>query len=92
MDKNGERKEGKAGWTKFKDVDKLKRKIRKSIVKGAESYSFYNFEVMSIKKAPKKLVIEQTLHTYEVDKEKKLDEKTGLHLFLPFVNVRLFIV
>lgn len=84
-DKEGKKKEGKAGWTKFKDVQELKRSIRGNIVKGSESYAFYNFEIMSIKKAPKKLVMSETMHDYEMDKDKPPEEKTGNLNIVSFV-------
>lgn len=71
----------KAGWTKYKNVNKLKRKIRKDALKGAESYAFYNFEILSIKKAPKKIVLSQRMKEYEKSKEKK-EEHIGKNIIV----------
>lgn len=86
--KGKKRKPMKAGWTKYKNVNKLKRKIRKDALKGAETYAFYNFEILSIKKAPKKIVLGQRMAEYEKSKEKR-EEHIGEGVLLLVVIGKL---
>ncbi|KAJ8921144.1 hypothetical protein NQ315_013615, partial [Exocentrus adspersus] len=60
-------KANKAGWVKLKDVRKLKWVLKKlARSSGGESCSFYNFEVTSIKKAPKDVVLSKKLDEYDL--------------------------
>lgn len=75
------KEKGKAGWIMYKNLKKLKRRIKKDIIKGGESYSFYNFEILAVKKAPKKIVVTHRLMQYEQKKEKKEEKITGKTFF-----------
>ncbi|XP_056633873.1 uncharacterized protein LOC130443327 [Diorhabda sublineata] len=66
FDPYGQPKELPAGWLRCKDVKQLKRHLRKKVVRGAESYTFYTFEVTSIRKAPKDLVLSHKLQMYDL--------------------------
>ncbi|CAH1118613.1 unnamed protein product [Phaedon cochleariae] len=67
FDPYGVPKSQKAGWTRFKDARHLKRRLRRIVVAGGESYKFYTFEMTSIQKAPKGLVLSHKLEEYEME-------------------------
>lgn len=46
----------------------------KAAKKGGESYDFYTFEVTSIRKAPKDMLINYRLNQYELEKPKKAEQ------------------
>lgn len=59
----------------LKDVfQNAKRRLKKAIKKGAEAYDFYTFEVTSIRKAPKDMLINYRLNQYEVEKPKRPEQ------------------
>ncbi|KAF5279335.1 hypothetical protein FQR65_LT15408 [Abscondita terminalis] len=62
---------GKAGWTIFNSLLELCRRIKKQIVKDGEHFIFYTFEVTSVSKAPKSLIVSQKLLEYEMEWDKK---------------------
>lgn len=67
---------GYACWTKFVTLDEAKRRLRSNITQGGHSYTFYTFEITSVRKAPKKLVIGQRIAEFEKWKLKR-DEELG---------------
>lgn len=77
-----EKKESMAGWTKYNDLKQLKRNIKKSIPRGGESYNFYTFEVMVVRKARKKEILEHKLHLYDYERRGVKQEKlAGLRFY-----------
>ncbi|KAK4878460.1 hypothetical protein RN001_010966 [Aquatica leii] len=91
--------EGKAGWCIFNTVQEMTSRIKKQIIKDGEHFLFYTFEVTSVSKAPKSLIVGQKLLDYEMNKADK-PEKTGapfnerdvwlLKDPLPWSRVRLY--
>lgn len=67
---------GYACWTKFATLDEAKGRLKSNITPGGESYTFYTFEITSVRKAPKKLVIAQRINEFEKWKSKR-DEELG---------------
>nr|CAH7728599.1 unnamed protein product [Callosobruchus chinensis] len=67
FDPYGVPKSDKAGWLQCRDLAQARRMLKKLIVSGGESYSFYNFEVTSIKKAPKDVIISYKLQDYNME-------------------------
>ncbi|KAJ8965790.1 hypothetical protein NQ314_003906, partial [Rhamnusium bicolor] len=63
----GEDKENQACWVKCQDLKMLKWRLDKLIVPGGESYTFYSFEVTSIKKAPKDVILSAKLQDYDLE-------------------------
>lgn len=59
-------KPNKAGWVKFKDFRKMRLGLKKLVKSGGEAFKFYNFEVTSIKKAPKNVVLSNKLEEYDL--------------------------
>ncbi|XP_060534310.1 uncharacterized protein LOC132706790 [Cylas formicarius] len=63
--------EAMAGWLKCDDLDMVKRRLSKDLPGGAESYDFYTFEVTSIRKAPRNMLINYRLNQYEMGRAVK---------------------
>ncbi|CAG9770182.1 unnamed protein product [Ceutorhynchus assimilis] len=59
-----------AGWLRCRNLKAAKRRLKKA-AKGRESYEFYTFEVTSIRKAPKDMLINYRLNQYELEKQKQ---------------------
>lgn len=71
-----------AGWTKYTEARKLKQNIQKTIPRGCESYDFYTYEITAVRKAPKKAILEQRLHMYELErKDVKLEKLSGMRFY-----------
>ncbi|CAG9829601.1 unnamed protein product, partial [Diabrotica balteata] len=66
FDPYGQPKNQPAGWLKCRDIRELKWQLKKKILRDSKSYNFYTFEVTSITKAPKDLVISHELQTYDM--------------------------
>ncbi|RZC38817.1 uncharacterized protein BDFB_004744 [Asbolus verrucosus] len=64
-------KSGKASWTKYKSFRKLVKRIRSGLVSGGESYNFHSFEIMSIAKAPRHVIVSNRAKRYRTLKDKK---------------------
>ncbi|KAB0791416.1 hypothetical protein PPYR_03216 [Photinus pyralis] len=62
---------GFAGWTIFNTLDEVKERIKNQIVPDGNHFIFYTFEVTSVSKAPKSLIIGQKLMDYELDQKTK---------------------
>lgn len=62
-----------AGWILCRDLNKLKKTLRK-VGGHPETFHFYNFEVTSIQKAPKDLLMNYKMQQYETLTEKKKEE------------------
>ncbi|KAJ8954134.1 hypothetical protein NQ318_005728 [Aromia moschata] len=69
-------KQNMACWVRCQDLKILKWRLKKLIVEGGESYSFYNFEVTSIRKAPKDVILSHKLQLYELE-ALELKERLG---------------
>lgn len=81
FDPYGVAKYANAGWLRCRNLQSLKRQLSRMIVSGGESYSFYNFEVTSIIKAPRDVLINMKLQQYKLaGAEKK--ENLGKYSFL----------
>ncbi|KAG5881077.1 hypothetical protein JTB14_020407 [Gonioctena quinquepunctata] len=65
FDPYGVSKSQKAGWVRCKNLKQLKWKLKKLVIPGGESYRFYNFEVTSIQKAPKEVLLSYRLQQYD---------------------------
>ncbi|XP_050312085.1 uncharacterized protein LOC126747459 isoform X2 [Anthonomus grandis grandis] len=63
-----------AGWLRCRDLKCVKRRLKKAVNKGAESYDFYTFEVTSIRKAPKDMLINYRLNQYDLEKPRKAEQ------------------
>lgn len=93
----GVAKGSNAGWTMCRNLNGLKKMIKKLIVSGAESFQFYNFEVTSIQKAPKDLLLSYKMQEYETLRGKKKEEYGKLHITktkktkLGFRNISFFL-
>ncbi|XP_023310427.1 uncharacterized protein LOC108904110 [Anoplophora glabripennis] len=61
----GKGKANKAGWVRFKDSNKLRMGLKRLVKGGREHFSFYNFEVTSVKKAPKDVILSSKLEEYD---------------------------
>lgn len=72
----GDKKVPKAHWLICQDTKSLKKKLKKLVIPGGESFQFYNFEVTSIQKAPKEILLSYKLMQYHTDIEGK-KEKLG---------------
>lgn len=59
---------------RYRKLKQVKKRLKKEAFKTGGLYSFYTFEVTSIKKAPKGIVIGHKMHLYEVDKPKKKEK------------------
>ncbi|KAL3271891.1 hypothetical protein HHI36_022361 [Cryptolaemus montrouzieri] len=66
--------DGRAGWIRYKSLKQVKRRLRKEAFKTGGLYSFYTFEVTSIKKAPKGILVGENLHLYQLEKPKKKEK------------------
>nr|XP_015836513.1 PREDICTED: uncharacterized protein LOC657194 isoform X1 [Tribolium castaneum] len=62
---------GKASWTRYSNFGKLIKRIRKNLAKGGESYNFHCFEIMTINKAPKSVIVSNRVKKYKIPKGKK---------------------
>lgn len=62
-----------AGWILCRDLKRLKKTLKK-VGGRPESFHFYNFEVTSIQKAPKELLLNYKMQQYETLTEKKKEE------------------
>ncbi|KAK5638442.1 hypothetical protein RI129_012737 [Pyrocoelia pectoralis] len=67
---------GFAGWTIFNNLEEVKNRIKGQMVPDGNHFIFYTFEVTSVSKAPKSLIIGQKLMDYEIDQKTK-PEKIG---------------
>lgn len=63
-----------AGWTMYRDLNRLKKSMKKLSVRGAETFQFFNFEVTSIQKAPKEMLLSYKMQEYETSKGKMKEE------------------
>ncbi|XP_044260522.1 uncharacterized protein LOC123008655 [Tribolium madens] len=63
--------DGKASWTRYSNFAKLIKRIRKNLTKGGESYNFHSFEIMTINKAPKSVIVSNRVKKYKIPKGKK---------------------
>uniref|UniRef100_A0AAR5Q8U4 Uncharacterized protein n=1 Tax=Dendroctonus ponderosae TaxID=77166 RepID=A0AAR5Q8U4_DENPD len=63
-----------AGWLRCRNLNDAKRQLKHAVKKGAEGYDFYTFEVTSIRKAPKDMLINFRLNQYEVEKAKRPEQ------------------
>lgn len=59
---------------RYKKLKQVKRRLTKEAFKTGGLYAFYTFEVTSIKKAPKGLIIGHKMHLYEVPEPKKKEK------------------
>uniref|UniRef100_A0A6P7G2I3 Uncharacterized protein LOC114333566 isoform X1 n=2 Tax=Diabrotica virgifera virgifera TaxID=50390 RepID=A0A6P7G2I3_DIAVI len=75
FDPYGQPKNQPAGWLKCRDIRELKWQLKKKILRDAKSYNFYTFEVTSITKAPKDLVISHELQTYDMITEARKEKQ-----------------
>lgn len=76
------KKPGEAGWTRYDNIKNLKRTIEKAIPRGSESYNFYTFEVMKVRKARKREILEHKLHLYDLERKGVKQEKlSGLRFY-----------
>lgn len=66
----------KTCWIKFTKYNDLKKYIRDNIVEKLESYTFYTFVVMSVRPAPKDVILTHKLNIFDVGKKRK-DEVIG---------------
>lgn len=66
-----------AGWVRFKDMLQFKHFISNLIRESGGSYQFYNFEVNSFEKVPKKQLLKNRLEEFEEIKEKTRQEQFG---------------
>lgn len=57
-----------AAWMKFPRDRQLKRHIIKSMMPGAESFLFYTFDVLNVRKPEKKTLIGNRLAIYNIGK------------------------
>ncbi|KAK9753098.1 hypothetical protein QE152_g3667 [Popillia japonica] len=74
---DNEEKTVNAGWVLYTNEKRLKKKVKSFMVKeGRGSYTFYSFEVISLRKAPKKVLMTYKLMKYETDKPVK-EENMG---------------
>lgn len=60
------KRKNNAGWVRFKDVNRMKHGLRRLVKDGGEGYNFYNFEVTSIKKAPKDVALKTRMEEYDL--------------------------
>ncbi|XP_074039689.1 uncharacterized protein isoform X2 [Leptinotarsa decemlineata] len=67
FDPYGVQRSAKAGWVRCKSLKQLKFRLKKLIISGGESYRFYNFEVTSIQKAPKEVLLSYRLQQYDTE-------------------------
>lgn len=56
-----------------KDLKRMRKQLRK-LTRGAETFQFYNFEVTSIQKAPKELLLSYKMQEYASVAETKKEE------------------
>ncbi|XP_030747485.1 uncharacterized protein LOC115875983 isoform X2 [Sitophilus oryzae] len=68
--------ENVAGWLKCKTLKQAKKRLKEITKKGSGSYDFYTFQVTSIRKAPKDMLINYRLNQHEMAKRRK-SEKFG---------------
>ncbi|KAF7285882.1 hypothetical protein GWI33_009360 [Rhynchophorus ferrugineus] len=66
-----EQKGSVAGWLRCRNIKGVKKRLRRAVRRGIESYDFYTFEVTSIRKAPKDMLINYRLNQYELAKKRK---------------------
>lgn len=66
--------EGRAGWTLFQGFDDVRKRLKSQVAKDGEHYIFYNFEVSSVQKAPRDVVVGQRILEYELDKPIKPED------------------
>ncbi|KAF5281690.1 hypothetical protein FQA39_LY17711 [Lamprigera yunnana] len=70
-------KKGLAGWTIFNNLEQAKTRIRYQVIKNGEHFLFYSFEITSISKAPKSLIVGQRMLQYEMNYEEKPEKITS---------------
>lgn len=70
---------GYACWTKFSSLEGAKRRLIQNVIIGAESCTIYTFEITSVRKAPRKLIISQRLAETKEAKVKKPEDLKTLH-------------
>lgn len=90
--KNSDNQENKvnAGWILYTNEKRLRNKVKSFMVKdGRGSYAFYSFEVISLRKAPKKVLIGHKLQKYEPDKQPK-QEVMGNYEYITSFSVTSF--
>ncbi|KAL1502117.1 hypothetical protein ABEB36_007309 [Hypothenemus hampei] len=66
--------ESVAGWLYCGDLKNVKRNLRKKGKKAIEAYDFYTFEIISIRKVPKDMLINYRLNQYDLLKAKKSEQ------------------
>lgn len=64
-----EANEAKACWIQFVDLTRLKKYVRENIVPKAEDYGFYTFAVISVRRAPKEVLVPHKLALFASERK-----------------------
>ena len=67
--------EFKASWIMYKDARQIRNKIKSCMKpKSQDRYGFYTFEVMSVRRAPRSVIIKEKLLRYATHKAGKPED------------------